>query len=161
MTWSPAGDNKAPPYKRMALEALRTLPLPNILAKDAAVAIWVIDSHQDQVHELAAHWGLTISTKVFCWVKSKKDGTGFVNSGGKVTMGNPEDCFLYWRGDGLRIARKGLMKLIYEPRREHSRKPDTARQRLETMFGSDVRRIELFARERFEGWDAWGDGLPL
>lgn len=41
----------------------------------------------------------------------------------------------------------------------HSQKPECAYVMLEDMF-PDVRRIELFARSRRPGWDAWGDEAP-
>jgi N6-adenosine-specific RNA methylase IME4 len=44
-------------------------------------------------------------------------------------------------------------------RREHSRKPDEAADALERLFGP-VSRIELFARRRRPGWEAWGNELP-
>ena len=44
-----------------------------------------------------------------------------------------------------------------EPKRDHSRKPDTMREMIETV--SYAPRIELFAREQFEGWDSWGDDV--
>ena len=38
----------------------------------------------------------------------------------------------------------------------HSKKPDTARNRIVELFG-DLPRIEIFAREKTEGWDVWGN----
>ena len=40
----------------------------------------------------------------------------------------------------------------------HSRKPIETRERIEKLCG-DIPRIEIFATERVEGWDAWGDAL--
>ena len=45
------------------------------------------------------------------------------------------------------------------PLREHSRKPDETYGRIERLFG-DIPRIELFARNRREGWDVWGNEAP-
>lgn len=41
---------------------------------------------------------------------------------------------------------------------EHSKKPDEIRDRIVQLCG-DVPRIELFARERYEGWDCLGDAI--
>lgn len=49
--------------------------------------------------------------------------------------------------------------MIHAPVREHSRKPDEARERLVTLMG-DVPRVELFARNATEGWDVWGNEAP-
>lgn len=46
---------------------------------------------------------------------------------------------------------------VYDARvREHSRKPDEVRDKIVELMG-DLPRIELFARQTAEGWDAWGD----
>ena len=39
---------------------------------------------------------------------------------------------------------------------EHSKKPDEARRRIVELMG-DLPRIELFARQKADGWDAWGN----
>jgi N6-adenosine-specific RNA methylase IME4 len=45
------------------------------------------------------------------------------------------------------------------PRREHSRKPDEVRDRIERLLPGP--RIELFARTTSPGWDSWGDQTSL
>ena len=47
--------------------------------------------------------------------------------------------------------------VVVAPRREHSRKPDDFYGVIERV--SPGPRVELFARERQEGWDGWGDEL--
>jgi len=49
-----------------------------------------------------------------------------------------------------------VRNLLFSPLREHSRKPDEARDEIVNLVG-DVPRIELFARQRVAGWDAWGN----
>lgn len=47
-------------------------------------------------------------------------------------------------------------------RRAHSVKPEEMRRMIEKV--SYAPRIELFAREKHEGWDAWGnevEGVPF
>ena len=39
---------------------------------------------------------------------------------------------------------------------EHSRKPNEIRKQIVELYG-DIPRIELFARERLEGFDVWGN----
>lgn len=53
-----------------------------------------------------------------------------------------------------------MHQVVRAPRREHSRKPDEVRDRIAQLLG-DVPRIELFARTRAAGWDAWGAELPV
>jgi N6-adenosine-specific RNA methylase IME4 len=54
-----------------------------------------------------------------------------------------------------------VRKLIVSPRREHSRKPDEAYQRIEALCDGPY--LEMFARTRRPGWDVWGNesqGFP-
>ena len=43
-------------------------------------------------------------------------------------------------------------------RETHSKKPDEIRNRIFSMFPT-LNKIELFARQRVEGWDAWGNEI--
>jgi N6-adenosine-specific RNA methylase IME4 len=48
--------------------------------------------------------------------------------------------------------------LILAPRRKHSQKPEEAYTLIERV--SPGPRLEMFARERREGWDSWGNEVP-
>jgi N6-adenosine-specific RNA methylase IME4 len=50
-----------------------------------------------------------------------------------------------------------VRKLIVSPRREHSRKPDEAYERIEALCEGPY--LEMFARARRAGWDGWGDQI--
>jgi hypothetical protein len=45
-------------------------------------------------------------------------------------------------------------QLILAPRREHSRKPDEAYERIEALVPGPY--LELFARAPRKGWHSWG-----
>ena len=53
---------------------------------------------------------------------------------------------------------RNIKQLVEAVRRKHSQKPDEVRKRIVKLCG-DVRRIELFAREKIDGWDAWGNEI--
>ncbi len=72
---------------------------------------------------------------------------------GYWTRANPEICLLGTRNNPKRISR-AVRQLIVAPRREHSRKPDEARARIEQLVAGPY--CELFARDRRPGWEAWG-----
>jgi len=57
----------------------------------------------------------------------------------------------------LLVSRK-VKQLVLSARLGHSQKPEEVRNRIVEMFG-DIPRIELFARQRVEGWDAWGNEI--
>jgi N6-adenosine-specific RNA methylase IME4 len=64
-------------------------------------------------------------------------------------------CLLATRGKPKRIS-KSVKQLVIDVRREHSRKPDCVRDRIVELCG-DLPRIELFARQKKDGWDNWGN----
>jgi N6-adenosine-specific RNA methylase IME4 len=74
---------------------------------------------------------------------------------GYWTRANAEFCLLATRGTPKRKS-ASVSQIVFEPTREHSRKPDIIRDKIVELMG-DVSRIELFARQRVEGWDSWGD----
>ena len=47
-------------------------------------------------------------------------------------------------------------QIIISPVEKHSKKPEEARRRIERLMG-DVPLVELFARRKTPGWDAWGN----
>ncbi len=89
------------------------------------------------------------------WVKKNKKADSFFWGMGHWTRANAECCLLATIGKPKRVS-KGVHQIIFEPIREHSRKPDIARTRIIELCG-DLPRIELFARQKVDGWDCWGN----
>lgn len=56
-------------------------------------------------------------------------------------------------GDSTRFQ---VDQVIVSPVEQHSKKPDMIRERIVSLMG-DLPRVELFARQRVPGWDAWGN----
>jgi N6-adenosine-specific RNA methylase IME4 len=50
---------------------------------------------------------------------------------------------------------KDVRRLVVEKRREHSRKPDCIRGRIERLVAGPY--LELFSRETKQDWECWGD----
>jgi hypothetical protein len=71
-------------------------------------------------------------------------------------LGDPriEQCLLATRGKPSRKA-KDVRRLVVEKRREHSRKPECVRERIERLVAGPY--LELFARETKPGRDCWGE----
>src|SRR5215831_20238058 len=63
---------------------------------------------------------------------------------GYWTRANPEQCLLATGGRPSRQA-KDVRRLVVEKRREHSRKPDCVRERIERLVKGPY--VELFSRE--------------
>ena len=74
---------------------------------------------------------------------------------GYWTRANSELCLLATRGSPKRKS-AGVHQVVVDTIREHSRKPDIIRNKIVELCG-DLPRIELFAREKVNGWDCWGN----
>jgi N6-adenosine-specific RNA methylase IME4 len=144
-------------YPTMSLDALERLPISNIAANDAAMVMWTYDPLLPQCIDIMQAWGFEYITRLFTWVKVAADGKPRMGTG-YYSRRESETAILGKRGKGLKRHSKSVREVIMAPRREHSRKPDEARDRLEQLFG-DVRRIELFARRTAPGWVARGDEI--
>lgn len=143
-------------YRLMTIEELcgmRTM-IDEWAAPDCLLAMWWVPPQPTEALAVVQAWGFTFKTMMgFCWRKETKHGKLHIGMG-NWTRQNDECCLFAVRGKPKRVN-KGVRSSITSKVREHSRKPDEARDRLVQLMG-DVPRIELFARQRFEGWDAWG-----
>jgi N6-adenosine-specific RNA methylase IME4 len=140
-------------YTTMKMPDLMALPIPDLAAKDCALFVWTVDSHVDVTIDLIRHWGFTFKTRAFDWIKTAQNGQPRMGMG-YWTRKASEECFLATRGKVKRMD-KGVRQVIMAPRREHSRKPDEIYERIEALVGGPY--LEMFARQRRQGWDAWGN----
>lgn len=99
----------------------------------------------------------TYKTVAFTWAKSLRKSAGWHIGLGYWTRANSEQCLLFTRGKPQKRS-SSVRQLIVSPIREHSRKPDEQYQRIEELVYGPY--LELFARQRREGWVSWGDQLP-
>lgn len=115
--------------------------------------MWIISSHIDQAIELGEAWGFQLKTNAFTWVKLTKDGKPKMGMGYWTRKGS-EQCLMFTRGKPKRLN-AGVREVITAQPREHSRKPDQQYQRIEQLVGGPY--LELFARQAWPGWTAWGN----
>lgn len=150
-----SGGKGSPPYPTLRTEKICALPVESLAEKDCALFLWAVYSHLPDALEVIRAWGFTYKTCAFTWVKRTPKDTGFLLGRGYWTHSNAEPCLLATKGKPQR-AGTGIASLVISPRREHSRKPDEVRERIVALCG-DVPRAELFARQKVQGWSAWGN----
>lgn len=142
-------------YKTMNLYDIKNLPVKDIVEKDCVLFLWATYPMLKEALEVGEAWGFKYKTIAFQWVKlNKKNGKPFFGLG-RWTRGNTECCLLFVKGKPTRVS-NSVFQLIQSPIQQHSKKPHEAREKIVTLMGG-VKRIELFAREKSEGWDAWGN----
>lgn len=143
------------PYNVMNTEDICKLPIKYLAAKDCILFIWTTSPTFEDALKVIRAWGFEYKTKAFCWVKMNPSGFGLFTGLGYWTRANTEDCLLATKGNIHRVS-ADVHQVIMSPVMEHSHKPAITRERIVELMG-DLPRIELFARHRVEGWDAWGN----
>jgi N6-adenosine-specific RNA methylase IME4 len=152
-----------PHYRTMPLEEIAALPIANLAADDCVLFLWMTwPMLLDALHVIHV-WGFEYKTCGFSWTKARADQIEMFQDElddqmglGYWTRANNEACLLATRGNPKRRD-AGVRQAIIEPRREHSRKPDCIYARIERLVAGPY--LELFARTRRDGWDAWGNEI--
>ena len=151
----PSGRPNSRPYKAMRQIDIFELPVKKIVNKDCILFLWATAPLLPEALHTMKCWGFDFKTVGFTWIKkNKKAGTNFWGMGW-WTRSNPEFCLIGVKGSPKRISAK-VHSVIEAKIMEHSRKPKEVLDKIVELVG-DIPRIELFAREKTEGWDAWGN----
>lgn len=155
--WSDRGSNRAPDqhYSTMTMSDIKAIRVADFCPRDAWLWLWVPGCFADQGPAVLDAWGFQFVTFGF-WGKITKSqpvrpaiGTGYV-------LREAGEPFIIGKIGNPAVLDRGIPSLILEPRREHSRKPEKAYQHAERMAPSAYR-LDLFSRQKREGWDCMGD----
>lgn len=149
--WMPASRY----YKTMSFEQIKALKesLLDKISDDKSclLFLWSVSPELPRCIEIGEFWGFKYITVAFVWHKKRANV-------GNYTMPGCEICLLFKKGKipKDRVRNPGQQQFFAEPIGKHSRKPDEFRKRIERMYPHS-NKIELFAREKYNGWDVWGD----
>jgi N6-adenosine-specific RNA methylase IME4 len=137
-------------YPAMTAEEICALSVGDIATPAAVLFLWTPACNLPEALRVVAAWGFEYRTSAV-WVKTS--GTPGL---GHYFRTNHEHLLVARRGDiPTPLPANRPSSVISTPRREHSRKPDEAYALIERMY-PDLPRVELFARTRRAGWEAWG-----
>ena len=142
-------------YQVQEKDWIDNLPVSDIADKNCVLFLWVTMPKLNECWELIEKWGFSYKTVAFTWVKRNKKSSSWFWGMGRWTRANAELCLIATKGKLKRIN-ASIHSVIDTPIEEHSKKPDEAKKRIIELVG-DLSRIELFARQKTEGWDAWGN----
>ena len=146
-------------YQCMSLDDIHKYPVQDYCADHCVLFLWVTDPMLPNAFSVISSWGFNYKTVGFYWAKTKQKAvepynlSDFPIGTGYWSRANPELCLLATRGYPKRRF-ADVRKLVVEPRREHSRKPDAIYKRIERLCPGPY--LELFARVHQPGWDAVG-----
>jgi len=143
------------PYPQMTIDDIKKLPIKEITDTDAILFLWCIDAYIPEIKNIMESWGFKYITVGFVWNKTTPSG-GVNAIVSQYTRKSCEMCYIGRKGKMLVKNPCGTDQYIGQQKRKHSQKPDDIKDRIVQLVG-DLPRIELFARQKTEGWDVWGN----
>ncbi len=158
-------------YNTMNIQDIYNLPIQNIAADDCVLFLWVTNPMLKEGLETIEKWGFKYKTVGFNWFKKNKIADSWFWGLGYWTRSNTELCLIATKGNISRISKSVHQVIDSEDNgsldvfdsfpivsriEKHSVKPRIVREKIVELLGN-LPRIELFAREKFNGWDSWGN----
>jgi len=152
--WSKAGEEKnaVKKYDCLNITDIQNMAVGALAGENCILFLWITDPLLPQGIETIKKWGFKYKTVGFTWHKIRPTGAEFLGLG-YHTRGNPEMCLIGSFGKIGSPRNRGIRQYQQHHVREHSKKPDQIRDLIAEMYEGP--RIELFSREKFEGWDQW------
>jgi len=149
-------------YKTMPVEEIKSLPIKDIVSDAAHLYLWVTNPFLSEGLEICKEWGFEYKTLI-TWIKTYTDGSPEMGMG-YYFRGCTEHIIFGTRGKMKTTAKtyRNMFHLV-NPRyasKLHSSKPSELRDWIVEWSGN-LPRIELFAREKVEGWDCWGNEVDI
>ena len=173
-------------YSTMNLTDLKRLPVWDLAADDAVLAMWWVPPMPLEAIQLAEAWCFKVKNmclftwhklnqcaerNIDAWLEAQKKIEGADVSAaaifsaldeqtrmglGNYTRSNAENVLVAVKGKGIPRLQADIKQMILAPIGAHSAKPEECRRRLERLYG-DVPRIELFSRGDDPAWHHWGN----
>lgn len=135
-------------YNLMKLEDIKNMPIADLAAKNAHLYLWVPNGLLQDGLDVMKAWGFEFKT-IFTWIKPKL-GLG-------VYLRNASETVLFGIRGKLPIQFKAQPNWGFFPVQDHSHKPEEQYAIMERCSPGPY--LELFARRRQPGWDAWGNQI--
>ena len=141
-------------YALMKTKDIILLPINSLAADNAHLYLWTTNNFLPDALKVMTSWDFEYKTTI-TWVK---DRFGL----GQYFRGQTEHCLFGVRGmlpyKIVEDKRQQGATVIFSPRTKHSKKPYAMRELIERVSDRDgFNKIELFARNKIDGWDSWGN----
>jgi len=142
-------------YPLMSIKEIMALPVPEIADENCHLYLWVTNNYLPAGLEVMKAWGFKYVT-IITWMK---DRIGL----GQYFRGLTEHCLFGVKGrlpyKVIEGKRQQGVTGFYAPKTAHSEKPEEMRRMIEKVSYPPY--IELFARKKVDGWDAWGNEIGI
>lgn len=142
-------------YATMSFEEIGRLPVAKYANDKAHLYMWCPNALLLEGLTIMKEWGFRYKTNIV-WYKIRKDG-GPDGRGVGFYFRNVTELLLFGVRGSMRTLAPGRrqVNIILTRKEEHSKKPQDSYRVIEQCSPGPY--LELFARERVEGWCQWGD----
>ena|SRR5437899_1200323 len=137
-------------YSTMSMTELKSLPIADISEKNCIIFMWSTVPLLPEALQVLNSWGFKYKTMI-TWRKIMSLGMGY------WFRGQTEHLLLGIKGK-VKAFRCQRPNFIQTKVLRHSEKPYEFRALIEAATNLTPR-IELFARQKTEGWDSWGNEI--
>lgn len=134
-------------YPTMSLHEIKSMPVIEISKENSVLFLWTTHAFLPHAFDVMKSWGFKYQ-RTITW--DKGNGMclfGFHHRTEFLLFGYKGKIEMYPK-------RKAMPTVISAKSNRHSEKPQIFRDLIEPFVAE---RIELFARKKTEGWDAWGN----
>jgi N6-adenosine-specific RNA methylase IME4 len=135
-------------YPTMSLEEIEALPVRDLANNNCSLFMWTTHTFLPAALKIIDKWGF----KYHCLITWDK-GNGWTQFG----FNKRTEFLIYAYVGKMNIDPygKAIPTLISEPKTYHSKKPDIIRKMIEEKVPAP--RLEMFARDKYDGWTVWGN----
>tara|TARA_R100001530_G_C4297933_1_gene149727 strand:- start:496 stop:1122 length:627 start_codon:yes stop_codon:yes gene_type:complete len=137
-------------YPTMSIQELCEMEVSDILDDNAVLFLWVTSPLLEDSFKIIKAWDFKYKTS-FVWDKVKHN-FGYYNSV------RHEFLLIATKGSCIPDIKKLHDSVVSIERTKHSEKPEYFRSLIDELYPHG-KRIELFARNKYENWDDWGNEL--
>src|SRR5580700_6132146 len=142
-------------YPTMSFDEIAALPIASHAMAKSHLYMWCPNALLLEALQIMKGWGFVYKTNIV-WYKTRKDG-GPDGRGVGFYFRNVTEMLLFGTRGKLRTLAPGRrqVNIVMTRKEEHSRKPREMYRVIEECSPGPF--LELFARERVDGWTQWGD----
>lgn len=148
----------APTYPLMDLNQICSLPIDKISKEDSLLWLWTTKDFRCEATAMMETWGFEFKTE-YVWVKQNYEGNLQIGTGHYNRLCH-EILYLGIKGKHRPINANNEPSVIFGIRRDHSQKPEESYRLIDRNSAKGWTKLELFARVKRQGWDAWGNEIP-
>lgn len=136
-------------YELMPLDRIKAMPVADLSEDNAHLYLWCPNGLLPEALEVVKAWGFTFRSPIY-WIKPRLGLGNYIR--------NASETLLFATRGKAPVKFLAQPNWLFAPQQEHSHKPEEQFAIIERL--SDGPYLEMFARRRQPGWDAWGFEAP-